>query len=88
MIKPLYNKDPNSIERLIYNYDRRNYRSKQAQFERNNVISASKLGFNDIDDVVESVIDRVMNRVSSNSPHRPNLFDPNYKIGVIRHINE
>ena len=74
------------LERHMLNYDRRQYRNKQQEFERKNVISCSKLGFNDIESITEAVLDRVLNKVSGNADHRPNLFDPNHKIGEIRHI--
>ena len=84
------------IERHMYNYDRRQYRTKKAEFERKKILSCSKLGFSDIEAVVESVRDRYLmvteysyaGKASRHSDHRPNLFDPNHKIGVIRHIDE
>ena len=72
----------NSTERQMYNYDRRQYRTKRAEFERKKVISCSKLGFSDIEAVAESVRDRYLivtewsygGKVSRHSDHRPNLF--------------
>ena len=79
-------KDKTEPERLIYNYDYRQIKSKQEQFERKNVISCSKLGFNDIDDLTESVLDRLNPQTTQNHNHRPNLFDDKQLIGKIRHI--
>ena len=73
-------------ERHMYNYDRRQYRNKQQEFERKSVISCSKLGFNDIDDLTESVLDRLNPQTTQNHNHRPNLFDDKHLIGKIRHI--
>ena len=75
-------------ERHMYNYDRRQLRTKQQEFENKRVIAVSKLGFNDIEHITESVLDRMLNKTNSNSNHRPDLFDPNHKIGVIKHIND
>lgn len=88
MIKPKYKKGQNKFERQLWNYDRRQYRSKQALFERRSVFSVSQFGFNDIDDILVSVIDRMTGKVGKSSPHRPNLFDNNYLVGEIRHIDE
>ena len=72
----------------MYNYDRRQYRNKQQEFERKSVISCSKLGFNDIDDLTESVLDRLNPQTTQNHNHRPNLFDDNYLVGEVKHIDE
>ena len=80
-------KDKTEPERLIYNYDYRQIKSKQEQFERKNVISCSKLGFNDIESITEAVLDRVLNKVSGNYNHKPNLFNPNHEISPIKHID-
>ncbi len=74
------------IERHMVNYDRRQYRTKQAHFENKRVFSCSKLGFNDIDDLTISVLIRLSGKRGKGSDHRPNLFDPNHKIGEIKHI--
>lgn len=76
------------LERQMYNYDRRQLRTKQQGFERKGVISVSRLGFHDIESITEAVLDRILNKTSSNSNHRPNLFDPNHKISPIKHIDE
>ena len=80
-------KDKTEPERLIYNYDYRQIKSKQDQFERKNVIAASRLNFHDIEYLAEAVIDRLFNRVTSNHNHRPNLYDPNHPISPIKHID-
>ena len=82
----MYEKPKTDIERLIYNYDQNIRRSKQEQFERKNVVAASRLNFHDIESLTEAVLDRLLNRVSSNYNHRPNLFDDNHPISPIRHI--
>ena len=79
-------KDKTEPERLIYNYDYRQIKSKQDQFERKNVISCSKLGFNDIESLTEAVLDRMISKTGSNTDHRPNLYDDNHPISPIRHI--
>ena len=76
-------KDKTEPERLIYNYDYRQIKSKQDQFERKNVIAASRLNFHGIESLTEAVLDRLLNRVSSNHNHRPNLFDDNYTISPV-----
>ena len=80
-------KPKTDIERQIYNYDRRQYRTAQQQFEDKRVISVSKLGFKDIEHITESVLNRLLGKVSSNHNHRPNLFDPNHPISPIKHID-
>ena len=75
------------IERHIYNYDRRQYRTAQQQFEAKRVISVSKLGFRDIDHITEAVLDRLLHRTSSNHNHRPDLYDPDHKVAAIIHID-
>ena len=81
-------KPKTDIERQMYNYDRRQYRTAQQQFEDKRVIAVSKLGFRDIEHITEAVLDRLLSRVSGNHNHRPNLFDDNHLIGEIRHIDE
>ena len=79
-------KDKTEPERLIYNYDYRQIKSKQDQFERRNVISCSKLGYNDIDDLAESIIERLSPQTTRNHNHRPNLFDDNHPISPVIRI--
>ena len=82
----MYQKPKTDIERQIHNYDQNIRRAKQTHFECKNVISCSKLGFNDIDDLTESVLDRLNPQTTQNHNHRPNLFDDKQLIGKIRHI--
>lgn len=71
--KKLY-KDLTDMEKAIYNYNRRQYRTKQAQFEQRKVLNCSELGFIDVDDLTISVLNRMSGKVGQHSPHRPNLF--------------
>lgn len=79
-------KDLTDKEKTMYNYDRRQYRTKQAEFERKKVISVSRLNSHSIESIMEVVLDRLNPQTSHNHNHRPNLFDDNYLIGEVRHI--
>lgn len=50
-------------KRKIDNYDRAQRRNKQNRFERSNVVSLSRLGFNSTDEVTVAVLGRLSGKV-------------------------
>lgn len=64
------------VDREFQNWARRQVNKRQIQFE-NDMPTVSQLGFKDIDELTEAVLERMSGKAGSNNPHRPNLLDEN-----------